>query len=209
MNKNRVLVLAPHTDDGEFGCGATINKFIEEGKEVYMAAFSACEQSVLKEFPKDILITEVKEATQVLGIRPENLSLYPYQVRTFNFQRQSILDDLIQLRERLNPDLIIMPTMQDVHQDHHTIAEEALRAFKFSSILCYELPWNNISFKSSSFVIVSERNLQKKVDALAKYRSQTHRSYANEELIRSICRMRGVQINSRYAEAFEVIRWIV
>jgi LmbE family N-acetylglucosaminyl deacetylase len=209
MNKQRILVLAPHTDDGEFGCGATINKFIEEGKEVYMAAFSACEQSVLKEFPKDILITEVREATTVLGIKPENLSLYSYEVRTFNYHRQEILDDLIKLREKIKPDLVLMPTLTDVHQDHHTIATEGLRAFKFTSILCYELPWNNLSFNSTSFVLVSENNLQKKIDALAKYRSQAHRPYANEELIRSVCRTRGVQISCRYAEAFEVVRWIV
>ena len=209
MDKNRILVLAPHTDDGEFGCGATINKFLEEGKEVFVAAFSACEQSVLKEFPSDILITEVKEATAVLGIKPENLLLYQYDVRTFNYHRQNILDDLIKLRERIKPDLVLMPTLTDVHQDHHTIAEEGLRAFKFTSILSYELPWNNLSFNSSSFVIVSEKNVQKKVEALAKYRSQAHRPYANEELVRSICRTRGVQINSRYAEAFEVVRWIV
>jgi LmbE family N-acetylglucosaminyl deacetylase len=209
MNKNRILVLAPHTDDGEFGCGATISKFIEEGKEVFMAAFSACEQSVLKEFPKDILITEVKEATTVLGIKRENLFLFQYQVRTFNYHRQDILDDLIKLREKIKPDLVLMPTLTDVHQDHHTIAEEALRAFKFTSILCYELPWNNLSFNSTSFVIVNENNIQQKVDALKKYRSQAHRPYANEELIRSVCRMRGVQISSHYAESFEVVRWIV
>ena len=64
MNKfttKKVLILAPHTDDGEFGCGGTISKFIEEGIELYYVAFSACQQSVLKEFPSDILITEVKE----------------------------------------------------------------------------------------------------------------------------------------------------
>ena len=63
----KILVLAPHTDDGEFGCGGTINKMIEEGNEVYYAAFSACQQSVLPQFPQDILITEVKAATKVLG----------------------------------------------------------------------------------------------------------------------------------------------
>lgn len=209
MDKNRILVLAPHTDDGEFGCGASISKFIDEGREVFMAAFSACEQSVLKEFPSDILITEVKEATAVLGIKSENLFLFQYQVRTFNYHRQNILDDLIRLREEIKPDLVFIPTLQDVHQDHHTVAEEALRAFKFTSILSYELPWNNLSFNSTSFVLLNENNVQRKVDALAKYRSQAHRSYANEELVRSICRTRGVQINSRYAEAFEVVRWIV
>ena len=69
-------MLAPHTDDGEFGCGGAISKFINEGHDVHYAAFSACQQSVLPQFPSDILITEVKEATSILGIKPENLILY-------------------------------------------------------------------------------------------------------------------------------------
>ena len=133
----RILILAPHTDDGEFGCGGTISKYIEEGVEVFYAAFSACQQSVLKEFPSDILITEVKAATNVLGIKKENLILFDYDVRTFNFHRQSILDNLIKLRTEIKPDLVFMPSKNDIHQDHLTIAEEGLRAFKFSSILAY------------------------------------------------------------------------
>ena len=95
MVGNTILLLSPHTDDAELGCGATISKLIREGKTVYYAAFSACEQSVLDDFPKDILIHEVKEATAALGIRPENLFLFRYEVRTFNYRRQEILDDLI------------------------------------------------------------------------------------------------------------------
>ena len=53
----RALVLAPHTDDGEFGCGGTISKLIASGCEVHYAAFSACQQSVLPQFPADILPT--------------------------------------------------------------------------------------------------------------------------------------------------------
>ena len=59
-----VLILAPHTDDGEFGCGGSIVKLIDSGAEVYYVAFSACEQSVLPHLPKDILVSEVKEATK-------------------------------------------------------------------------------------------------------------------------------------------------
>ena len=64
----RVLILAPHTDDGEFGCGGTISKFIEKGFDVYYAAFSACQQSVLKEFPSDILITSLSSCNLKLGL---------------------------------------------------------------------------------------------------------------------------------------------
>lgn len=209
FNPKKVLVLAPHTDDGEFGCGGTIAKFIEQGIDVYYAAFSACQQSVLKEFPSDILITEVKAATKKLGIKPENLILFDYDVRTFNFRRQDILDDLIKLRTDINPDLIFMPALNDIHQDHQTIANEGLRAFKFSSIFCYEVPWNNFSFNTSTFIHLDEKHVQSKVDALNEYKSQAHRTYANEEFIRSLARTRGVQIGTRYAETFDLVRWII
>lgn len=207
--KKKVLILAPHTDDGEFGCGGTIVKLVEEGHEVFYAAFSACQQSVLPQFPSDILITEVKAATKVLGILPENLRLFDYDVRTFNYRRQEILDDLIKLRTELNPDLIFMPDLNDIHQDHATIATEGLRAFKFCSILSYELPWNNLTFTTSSFVHLKDHHIQVKVNALNEYKSQAHRPYSDEDFLRSVARTRGVQIGSRYAEAFNVVRWII
>jgi LmbE family N-acetylglucosaminyl deacetylase len=207
-NTKKALILAPHTDDGEFGCGGTIAKLISEGVEVYYIAFSACEQSVLPKFPSDILITEVKEATQVLGIKRENLYLLKYDVRTFNYNRQGILDDIIKFRNKINPDLVFIPSLNDIHQDHATIANEAVRAFKFCNILCYEMPWNNFNFATTSFMILSEEQINIKINALKKYKSQEHRSYANEEFIRSLASVRGVQVGQRYAEVFEVIRLI-
>jgi LmbE family N-acetylglucosaminyl deacetylase len=205
----RVLILAPHTDDGEFGCGGTINKMISEGNEVYYAAFSACQQSVLPQFPSDILITEVKSATKKLGVRPENLILFDYDVRTFNYRRQDILDDLIRMRTEIKPDMIFLPSLNDIHQDHKTIAEEGIRAFKFNTIFAYEMPWNNMTFTTSSFVLLEESHVQKKVEALQEYKSQAHRPYANEEFIRSMATIRGVQIGQRYAEAFDIVRLII
>ena len=207
--KRRILILAPHTDDGEFGCGGTIAKLIEENSEVYYAAFSACEQSVLKEFPKDILITEVKNATAILGIKRENLILYKYEVRKFNYFRQEILEDMIKLRSQINPDLIFMPCLHDIHQDHSTVANEGIRAFKFSSILCYELPWNNLSIITSSFSSLSQSQIDTKIRALNEYKSQAHRSYSNAEFIKSLAITRGTQVGSKYAESFEVLRWVL
>ena len=38
--RERVVVFAPHTDDGEIGCGGTMAKFLEEDREVFYVAFS-------------------------------------------------------------------------------------------------------------------------------------------------------------------------
>src|SRR3990167_6144422 len=100
-NVERVIVLAPHTDDGEFGCGGTIAKLRLENKDVYYVAFSACKQSVLPSFPEDILITEVNSATQVLGIKKQNLILYDFPVRTFQNLRQEILQIMINLKNEI------------------------------------------------------------------------------------------------------------
>ncbi|HAV25923.1 MAG TPA: LmbE family protein [Bacteroidetes bacterium] len=203
----KILILAPHTDDGEFGCGASINKWVEEGKEVYYATFSACKQSVLPQFPEDILITEVKAATASLGIASDHLILHDYEVRTFTYHRQEILDDLIKLRETLQPDLVLMPSLNDIHQDHKTIAEEGLRAFKFGSILCYEMPWNNLVFNTTCFITLEQRHIDKKIEALKLYKSQAHRPYSNPEFIKGLALNRGIQINANLAEVFEVVRW--
>ena len=184
IKNKQILILAPHTDDGEFGCGGTINKLVENNCNVFYAAFSACQQSVSKEFPPDILIQEVKSATSKLGIKKENLILYDFDVRTFNYRRQEILEEIIKLKKKLSPDIVFMPSVNDIHQDHYTIAFEGIRAFKFSSVICYEMPWNNFTFNTSCFMPLDETHLKAKIDALSEYKSQQHRPYANEEFIR-------------------------
>ena len=206
---DKILILAPHTDDGEFGCGASIAKFIEEGTNVFYAAFSLAEESVPSKFPRNILEKEVKAATKKLGIKPQNLLLFKYSVRHFAYKRQEILEDLVKLNKKIKPDLVFMPCLQDLHQDHSTIAIEGLRAFKKTSILGYEIPWNNINFATQCFIIFKEMHFKKKLNALDCYNSQKSKSYASEEFIRSLAITRGTQIGQKYAEVFEVMRWII
>ena len=208
-NITRILILAPHTDDGEFGCGGSVSRFVQEGKMIYYAAFSTAEESVPEHWPKDILKTEVKEATSRLGIPQDNLFIYNFKVRELSYHRQEILEVLVKMKDDICPDLVFLPSSNDVHQDHSTVSIEGIRAFKNTSILGYEIPWNNIEFKTEAFVILSEENINAKLHALDAYNSQKGKSYANEEFIRSLARTRGVQIGSRYAEAFEVIRWVM
>lgn len=209
FNIEKVLVLAPHTDDGEFGCGGSVNRFVKEGKMIYYAAFSTAEESVPDPWPKDILKTEVREATKRLGIPQENTLIYNFKVRELSYHRQEILEEMVKLKNDICPDVVFLPSSNDVHQDHSTVSIEGIRAFKNTSILGYEIPWNNIEFKTEAFVLLSEENINIKLHALDAYNSQKGRTYANEEFIRSLARTRGVQIGSRYAEAFEVIRWVM
>jgi len=206
--KKTMLVLAPHTDDGEFGCGGTISKYLRDGWRVIYIAFSAPEQSILPYLPRDILRIEVKCATEVLGIKPLDCIVLDFEVRKFPEQRQAILDEMIKLNREFQPNLVLLPSPNDTHQDHSVIAHEGFRAFKRTSILGYEVPWNNLDFRTTCFVHLNQDDLDKKVAALLCYESQAHRVYASENVVRSQAVFRGTQIGTQYAEAFEVLRWI-
>ena len=69
----------------------------------------------------------------------------------------------------------------------------------------------NKIFGAQLFFKCEKRHLRKKIELLQCYKSQLvkNRSYFSEEFINGLARTRGVQVNSEYAEAFEVIKWIV
>ena len=203
-----VFVLAPHTDDGELGCGGTIARMIECGLSVHYVAFSTARQSLSDQAQGDVLRIEVQNATRKLGIPEANVHVFDYEVRRLNYVRQDILEDLVRFRNSYEIDLVFMPVAHDVHQDHATVAAEALRAFKTGRLLGYELIWNNLEFTSNLFVPLERRHLDSKLTALAEYRSQTHRRYMSKEFQLSMACVRGCQVGVDYAECFEVIRWI-
>ena len=206
---DNVLVLAPHTDDGEFGCGGTMARLIENDVHVTYAAFSTAAKSVPEGFPKDVLKHEVRAATGVLGIPLSDLRVYDFEVRTFPTVRQEILEEMIVLQQELAPDCVLLPALVDLHQDHKTIAEEGLRAFKRTTVMAYEIPWNNLNFAHQAYVRLEERHVEKKVQALACYASQGHRNYTREDYIRNVALTRGINIGTDFAEVFEVYRWIL
>ena len=204
----RVLVLAPHTDDGEFGCGGTMARLVDAGAEVRYVAFSIATKSLPAGFPPDALAREVREATAAIGIPESNLTVHDFDVRTFPQHRQEILELLIALWEEWRPDAVLQPSVHDIHQDHQVVAAEGLRAFKRTTLLGYEIPWNNYDFRYQAYVALERSHLERKAAALAKYASQQHRRYADAEYMWSVARTHGVNVNREYAEVFELYRFV-
>ena len=202
----RVLVLAPHTDDGEFGCGGTIARLVDAGSDVRYAAFSIATRSLPDGFPPNTLAREVREATAELGIPDSGLTVHDFDVRTFPEHRQEILELLIALWDDFEPDAVLQPSLRDIHQDHQVIAAEGLRAFKRTTILGYEIPWNNFDFGYQAYVALDKAHIERKVAALGKYESQQHRRYSDPEYIWNLARTHGINVNREYAEVFEVYR---
>jgi len=206
---DRVLVLGAHTDDVELMCGGTLVKLKELGAEIYYSTFSFADKSLPKGFPEGTTRDEVYKAGSVLGIGPLNFHLFDYEVRVFPSHRQEILEDLVRLRKRINPNLVITHNSADTHQDHKTISEESFRAFKQSATIWgYESFKNNRSFDNDLFVALNQTHIDTKLKAISKYNSQLIK-YDNRDAVVSLAKYRGSQINHEYAECFEVMRVII
>lgn len=207
MNE-KVLVLAPHTDDGELGCGGTIARLLEEKKDVFYVAFSTCRESLPEGMPCDILEKELLQATEALGICRDNVIILDFPVREFSAHRQRILDEMIRIGKDIEPSIVLAPSQHDIHQDHHVIAEEAMRAFKKKTLFAYEVPWNNFTFNNQIYMRLKERHIEKKIEAISCYESQRDREYVSRDFIYGQARVHGVQIGQEFAEIFEAVRCI-
>lgn len=193
-----VLVLSPHTDDGELASGGTIARLIENGCHVHFVAFSAWRQ-VLKD--------ECAASMKTLGV--EDYAILDFPRRHFPEKRQEILQYLYDLNRERKFDLVLTPSTSDLHQDHQAVTNEALRAFKHSSILGYELPWNHIEFKENGFVSLQREHVDLKLKALLCYETQHGRPYFDEDYLIGLTRSRGLHVGVKYAEAYEVIKIIL
>ena len=162
--------------------------------------------------PKDTLKKEFLDVISDLGLDENCFRIHDFRVRRLHEKRQEILEELVRIRRFFHPDLVLIPSLNDYHQDHIVVSNEAVRAFKTTaSIIGYELPWNHITFDTNLFIKLEKKHIEKKFEMLQNYNSQIEkgRNYFSKEYIFGLSKVRGIQCNAEYAESFEVIRWMI
>ena len=205
----KILIICAHTDD-ECGCAGTIARIIdEEGNEkISYVAFSDIAKPLTEQgYQPDTARIECAEAMRRFGIKHHKI--LDYENRIFPTNRQNILDDMIKIKNYLEPEVVFIPASTDIHQDHQVIYNEGLRAFKHSIIMGYELPQNIIAAKNTAFIQLKKKHIEQKIYALSAYQSQAFRVFATPDFIWGLAKLRGAQCNAEYAEAFELIRMII
>ena len=200
MEFKNILALAPHTDDIEIGCGGTLNRF--KDSNILVAAFSYAPPVIDGDIKGDF-----EKAMNMIGAEYECLGL---EGRTFYSNRQQILDYLWKLNKKIKFDLVFCPSSFDNHQDHEVIRNEAGRIFKHTTMLGYEMPWNNKEFRTDTFVKLTKEDIDFKVEMLNCYKSQKERDmFAYKDYAIHLAQLRGLQVKSEYAEAFETIKCVI
>ena len=197
----RVLFLGAHPDDIELGCGALLHHIAKHTDVLCVTLSDNQKNPDLQNVKKEHL-----ESMSVLGIPKEKIVLGPFITRVFHDSRQEILEYFLKLRREFHPDLIFVHSKQDVHQDHLTMTDEALRAFRGITVLGFDVVRSSYGFFPHFLVEVTEEDVQKKIEALSKYETYRDRYYFNSDLTRSIMVRHGALAERPFAEGFDILR---
>lgn len=203
IKNKKILAIAPHLDDVELGAGGTIHK-LKKDNDIHYLGLS---KPPLVE--RDSFMKEFWESAKQLGFSKDNMTLKDYDPRDLFKDRMEILQLFYDTNIKLKPDVIFIPNSQDIHQSHQVVFQEAQRAFKFSTILGYELPWNSMAFNMDMFIELNENNVEAKQASINSFESQKNRLFFSNDIITDLAKLRGKQIGKEYAECFEVIRIIL
>jgi len=197
----RVLFLGAHPDDIELGCGALIH---------HIALMSDVLCVTLSDNQKNPLLKNVVEehykAMAALGVTKDKVVLGQFTTRIFQDARQDILEYLLKLRNDFKPDIIFVHSKQDVHQDHNTMTDESLRAFRGITLLGFDVVRSSYGFFPNFLVEVSEEDVNAKIEALSQYETYRDKYYFNRELTRSIMVRHGALAEVPFAEGFDILR---
>jgi LmbE family N-acetylglucosaminyl deacetylase len=126
----RVLVLAPHPDDETLGCGGTIARLADAGRQVVVAV--ATDGEATKGSAKSEAVTaalrrdETAAAVRILGAEgPRFLSLPDGGLADRVDDLAAAVTALI---DELEPEAIFLPWFLDGHADHRALSDAVLAA---------------------------------------------------------------------------------
>ncbi len=199
----KVAFIGAHPDDIEIGAGALI-AHIQDMTEIKCLTLSDNQKNPLLQN----LVGEHYNSMKVLGILPENVILGKFETRRFQQVRQEILEFLIQFKKEFKPDIVFVHTKADLHQDHLTVMEESLRAFRGITVLGFDVIRSSYGFFPNFLVEVTEKDVNKKIEALGEYHTYDEKYYFDPELTRATAIRNGALAERRFAEGFDILRVI-
>ena len=199
------LIISPHADDEVLGCASVL------GKDSFVYICGVDESK----FPSDSTSTNERlkhldEASRVLGFKYEcNIkSKVNYYTET------DFIDVFEKLINKLKPQSVFIPC-PDYNQDHKAIHHAAIIAlrphdknFFVKRVLIYEMSqnaiWNPVRMNLNYFVPL---DIEKKMFAYSEYKTEV-RGMRSPQMLEHVASLRGAAINTKHAEAFEIIRWV-
>lgn len=199
----KVCFIGAHPDDIEIGCGALI-AHIAAQTEVLCVTLSDNQKNPLL----SNVVKEHYQSMKTLGVPEDHVIVGQFETRRFPHARQEILEYFLDLKNTFHPEIVFVHTKADIHQDHATCTEEALRAFRGTSVLGFDVIRSSYGFFPSFLVEVNEEDVNKKIAAMQQYHTYADKYYFNPEVTRATLIRHGALAERQYAEGFDILRII-
>lgn len=203
VTADKVLVLSPHPDDDVMGCGGLLYSLSESGSKIKVIYFSDGSRGTKNGKINLELIgrreIEARESGKVLGVGEEKFLRLPDKRIVANTELATVIRREIEFDK---PDLLLAPGMDELHPDHHAVAEAlalAIRNFDQPlNIWLYEV-W---SASRINRLFIIDDYIDQKRQALKCHVSQMKvKDY--DEAILSLNKYRGLFFGvGNYAEAY-------
>jgi LmbE family N-acetylglucosaminyl deacetylase len=200
-----LLAIGAHPDDIEFGCAGTLMKYADNGHGVYMLVVTeggmGGEPGIRRE--------EADSAAGLMGVKK---ILWGSYRDTEIALSKSLIDDIERVIHEVDPAFIFVHHQEDTHQDHRALAQAAISATRYvRNVLFYEGP-TSVDFSPNVFVDIGS-HLERKLDVLAAYDSQTEKTNIPDlnilDIARAVAVSRGIQARTKYAEGFVSLRLFI
>jgi LmbE family N-acetylglucosaminyl deacetylase len=203
INYKSILVIEPHPDDF-MSCFSTLSRIRRHNPDCNIYDYYACpcteDPKNVNHIEDHIKVLKLLNIEPICGYHPRNGWIDDY--------KQKFRDEMFILKNKLNPELIFCSTPHDFHQDHRAISECVETIFRCNStILGYEVMRSVMpDFKPNLFLVIEKQDYDLKMKAINMYKSQIkHRFFFKQEKYSAQMIMRGIQIETMYAEAYELM----
>jgi LmbE family N-acetylglucosaminyl deacetylase len=196
----RVLAIGAHSDDLEIGCGGTMLALARANPGltvdwVVLAADGARADEARRS--AEVLLSDAGACS---------VEVHDFRDGYLPHTAADVKDAFEDLKARVEPDLVLTHTRDDLHQDHRLVCELTWNTFRDHLILEYEIPkWDGDVGRPNLYVPLEEPQVQEKLDLLAgHFDSQRGKHWYDVEVFRGLMRVRGMECRAPtgYAEAF-------
>ena len=195
-----VLCLGAHCDDIEIGCGATLLRWAQEHPQLHFHWVVLSSNAVRAQ--------EARRSAELFlyGVVNKTVVIKEFRNGYFPYVGAELKDYFEELKQSVNPDVILTHYGQDLHQDHRVTAELTWNTFRNHFILEYEIPKYDGGLGTPNFFIAANaEHCDAKVRHLLDcFGSEGNKHWFTRETFLALMRLRGVECNapSGYAEAF-------
>lgn len=206
-----ILAIGAHFDDVELGCGGTLAKHAANGDKVYV--FVATVSGFSNQYDQavrtnEIALKEANEAMREIGAT----ELICGNFKTLEVEFIDPLNiEIIKIVQQKKIDLVYSHWTGDIHHDHQAVARAALHSCRHvPRLLMYRSNWYHSTqdFRGNFYIDITDfwKAKERAIKAHASEVERTGNKWIS--FFHNEAENAGQRIGVKYAEIFEVVKWL-